>query len=472
MNNTIKVAKANTLWSFITILSRVVSGFLISIIIARAPSISIDQVGQIMFAISLAIVASLFVDYGLDTYFIKEIGKGRLHSNDLSSMVGFRLSIGIAVMLLLSLSMTILDLSPEEKTLSFLITAAYIISVINRSYLAYFQSQNLFRTETRILFTGDILLLAMLLLAVQFGDSILYVGFSYLGSRFFSLLQSFHYISKENVSWLPAFKLPIFTSYAKDSFSFALLAILATTSIYIDTLLLRFLAPYNPEMQVAFYQIAMQFVMAATLLPAIIGKSLLPILSSGDDQHSTYLRVNNILMTLGVLVSIFVIISSESLIVFVYGEKYLPVSQLLQILGFVIMMRFGMMYNLYLTIRGNNWYRVLGSFLMLITSVICGFIMVPKLGVVGSALSSIFAHFAIWAVYLYALHRSGDSILLGWDILRAVVAAIIFFFIFWSTKSLSLLLTIPMAVASTIIIIYFSMSKYDRYLVFNKCLRI
>jgi PST family polysaccharide transporter len=471
MNDTLKLAKANTFWSLITVLSKVVSGFLISIIIARAPGISVEQVGQIMFAISLAIVASLFVDYGLDTYFIKETGKKTLRENALSGLVGFRLAISIAVMLILSLVVTFLDLSRQEKLLTILITAAYLVSVLNRSYLAYFQSQHLFGIETKILFFGDVLLLTMLLAALYIGDNTLYVGIAYLCSRLCSLFLSFYYISREKIKWLPTFILPLYISYAKGSFSFALLAILATTSIYIDTLLLRFLAPETPERQVAFYQIAMQFVMAATLIPTILGKSLLPILSSGNDQHNTYLRVNNVLMTLGVLVSIFVIINSQSLIIFVYGEKYLPVSQILQLLGFVIMMRFGMMYNLYLTIRGNNWYRVLGSFCMLTTSAICSFLLVPALGSVGSALSSILAHFAIWSVYLYALYRSNESILLGWNILQAMIFSMSFFIIMWSTKNLPLLFTIPLAIVSAILIMYFSLSKSDRHLLSYKLLR-
>lgn len=468
VSSAIKTAKNNIFWSFLTLISRILSGLLLSVIIARAPEISTMQVGQIMFAISLAVVVSLLVDYGLDTYFIKEQGAGNLTFEDVGGILGFRILLASIVVFFLGLWLFQTNLSIEEKQLSLLIGAGYIISVINRTYLAYFQSQHQFSIETRILLTGDLLLLIFTIISLYIAKSIILVGISYLLARLVSLLISIRYLSSKEACWIPSFRPEKIKQYTKGAFSYGLLAILATTCIYIDTLLLRFLATENAEEQVAYYQIAMQFVMAATIIPAVMGKALLPLLSENTSNDDAYLRINNLLMTLGVLVSIFIIVNSDQLIVTIYGDRYQPVAEVLKIVGFVIMMRFGMMYNLFLTIRGNNWFRVLGSGLMLITSIVASFILVPSYGVKGSAYSSILAHIVIWFVYLYAVQRTGQSFLLGWKFGKLLMVSAFFLLTTLPMKDFPLYYTLPWSSLIIIISLAFIADRSDMNLVLKK----
>ena len=416
MQTNFTLAKKNIVWASASVISKLLIGFAISILIARSPYLHIEEVGQVLYAISLAVVISLFVDYGLDTYMIKELASKRSKKEEVRYFVGFRLFLSILVFCMFLIFMSFVDFTAQESFLTLLIVLSYMVSVLNRTYFAYFQSQHNFKMESIISFSGDMMLVCLVILSLYYIQDVVFIGYAYLGARLFSLLLIFIFSIKYKLEFLPKFSISKFKSYFKNSFSFGLLAILATTCIYLDTLLLRFLTLDNPETQVAYFQIAMQFVMAATLMPGIIGKGLLPILSSDNNHDTTYLKVNNILMSLGVFIATFVVIYSEELILFVYGEKYLAVSMALKIVGVVIAMRFGMMYNLIITIKGNNWFRVLGSITMLITGVIANIILVPLYGFEGSAVSSIIAHIAIWTVYFYVVHKMGLPVLLGWNI--------------------------------------------------------
>jgi len=468
MKSNFQRAKKNIFWSFISVLSKLLAGFAISILIARAPGVEVYEAGQILYAISLAVVISLFVDYGIDTYLIKEIAAKKIEKNELSYISGFRVFLGIIVFFLFYCILLLTDFNFQEIALCLLIGAAYIVNVINRTYLAYFQSQHEFKKETSIAFISSVLLIIFIVISLYGFESIVSVGYSYFFARLLSLLMSMYYISKSEKCFLPKFNFNKFQGYFVNSFSFGLLAIVATTCIYLDTLLLRFLTNDNPEVQVAYFQIAMQFVMAATLIPGIIGKGLLPVLSSSDDQDATYFSVNNILMTTGVLVAIFVSMYSEKLILFVYGEKYLMVANALEIVSIVIMMRFGMMYNLFLTIKGNNWFRVLGSLAMLITGVIANFILVPLYGFEGSAISSIFSHIAIWFVYLYAVKSMGYSILLGWNFLKAFFISTLFIMIMFVLKSYEIYYVLPLVFVLIVLFVLFVMTAQDKKYIFDK----
>ncbi len=468
MKSDFKLARTNILWSSISILSKLFVGFAISVLIARSPSIAVYEVGQIMYAISLAVVASLFVDYGLDTYLIKGMASNKMGKGDLRYLSGFRLLLGCIVFSIFCIVVLSIDFSDQEKSLCILIGLAYKISVINRTYLAYFQSRHEFRVETFIVFTDSISLVVLVTVSLYVLDNVVYVGVSYLISRFLSLLVLVYFLSRAKLLFLPGYNFFRFKKYAKESFSFGLLALLSTTCIYLDTLLLRFLTLENPEAQVAYFQIAMQFVLAATLLPGIIGKGLLPILSSDNNQDSTYFGVNNILMTTGILVALFIIIYSEKLILFVYGEKYLLVADALEIVGVVIMMRFGMMYNLFLTIKGNNWFRVLGSSVMLIVGVVANLIFVPRYGFEGSAMSSIVSHVSVWLVYLYVIYKMGYPVLLGWNIVSAFVASIVFTLLLLSLKSSEFFYVLLIVVFVIVLNALFLMTSNERQYILTK----
>jgi O-antigen/teichoic acid export membrane protein len=470
MTSNFILAKRNIVWSSASVISKLLSGFIISIIIARSPNLELIEVGQIFYAISLGVVISLFVDYGLDTYMIKGIASEKNNKNEFNYFLGLRLILSLFVFGLFLMLVNFITFSFQEKILTILIVLSYIVSVLNRTYLAYFQSQHQFNIESIISFTGDAVLLLLVFLSLNYTDNIIYIGYSYVVVRVITLFLSTYFISKKDIPLLPKFNIEIFKKYLKDSFSFGLLAILATTCIYLDIILLRLLAIDNPEAQVAYFQIAMQFVIAATLIPSIVAKGLLPILSLNNNQEAIYFKVNNILMTLGVLLFIFIVMYGEQLILLVYGEKYLPVLTALQIVGIVVAMRFGAMYNIFITIKGNNWLRVLGSLSMLTTGVMANIILIPLYGLEGSAISSVASHIVIWIVYLHVIKKMGYPILLGWNLYKASVISFIFILLMLAIQDYMVYVVLPMVLTFGLLSVLFVLNDDDRKILFNRVL--
>lgn len=459
--------KRNISFSFLSILSRIVIGFGVSIIIARAPSFTKTEVGEILYAVSLSIILSLIVDYGIDTFLIKEISSQNRSKNELCYFTGFRTFLALIVFGVLWIIVLLQGFSATASFLCITIGSAYIINTINRTYLAYFQSQNEFATETLILVLSNFLLIILITVSAYLLKSVTYIGIAYIIARSIGLFISIGVLIHRKISFIPVLDMKRYWHIAKASSSFAMLIFLATAGVYINTILLRYFATENPNEQVAYFQIGIQFVMAAGILPQVIGKGLLPILASKENEFEIYFKTNNILMSLGVLISIFVYIFSEKLILFVYGEKYIQVANILRILSFVIMMRFGMMYNLFVTVKGNNWMRVAGSFAMIITTVIGNIILTPKYGASGAAICFILSHISCWMIYFFAVNSMKAPILLGWALPKLFLITTLFVIFLLLIYKMNILFVLPIAGIAILVAIYWQINKSDRSFIIN-----
>jgi O-antigen/teichoic acid export membrane protein len=173
-------------------------------------------------------------------------------------------------------------------------------------------------------------------------------------------------------------------------------------------------------------------------------------------------RVNHILMTLGLLIGLVTFFRGTDLVRLFYGEKLADAGPLLQVLGGTIMMRFGVAYNLYFTIRNRVWFRVWNGVIGLTAVVVFNCIFIPKYGPLGAAYASILAHIVYWTPLLMALYISERTIGLGWRIPPALSAAVILAAGLYATSTLSLLYMLPVYVVVILFLTYLTMPQAER----------
>ena len=304
------------------------------------------------------------------------------------------------------------------------------IGSLSTDIQALFQSQERMNLELSGIVLENILLLALTLLAFLFHPSVIGVAVIFLVVKIAALIINY-LVCGRRVLWITVcYDRATWQHLLSKALPFALTGLFAAGIVHIDTLLLRQFASAGEE-AVGIYQAAVRLFLIPMLLPEIVSKVFLPQLSRMHGRKGIELtrdlgRINHILITLGMLVSLVTVFRAEDLIQIIYGEKYHAAGALLQILGLSIVMRFGTAYNLYFVLRDRVWFRVWTALLALAAVIVLNVLFIPRYGAIGAAYASIFAHVIYWIPYLVALFAAERSMLLGFNPLRAFSVCLLY----------------------------------------------
>lgn len=438
------------------------------IIIARMPGIGAAEFGQLTYAVALASIFALLSQFGLIPLMARDIAA------DPESMalrarpaLSLRILLSIACASAMAIYARFTDLSDQGRLLCFLMGAAVFIGTFTSDIQALFQSREKLHLELIGIVAENTLLLLAALSAFFFRPNIVEVGCLFLTSKLIGWVINYLICGKFLIWVYPAFQPKAWKGMVAAATPFALAGIISAGIIQLDTILLRELSPGDSEAAVGVYQAAIKLFMIPMLLPEIILKVFLPQFSrmhgaSGSNLVSDLGRVNNVLLTSGMLIGFTFLFRGRDFVQMLYGEGFAEAGQVLQVLGLTILLRFGAAYNLYFTIRDRIWFRVSSAALALASVVVFDILLIPKFGPMGAAYASVLAHLVHWVPYLFAIYLSEKTVSLGWKVRRACGFGILYSALLYLTSCAQLLIALPLYAVLGATLLLFSMPAEDR----------
>ena len=442
------MAVRNSAFSLLSLGSRLVGNLVVFVVIARLPSVDVAGFGQITYAFALASLFVLVSQFGLVPLLIRDVAADRNRLDGfVPAVIGLRLLLSVFGLAALVGFVNVIDMAAEARLVCYLIGTAMYIGSLSIDIQALFQSHERMHLELIGIVFENALLLVLALSAFLFQPDVIGVAWIFLIAKIAAFFLNYLVCGKQ-ILWITAcFDLATWQRLFGQALPFALTGLLAAGIVQIDTLLLRELARTGDE-AVGIYQAAVRLFLIPMLLPEILAKVFLPQLSRMHGRDGIGLtrdlgRLNHVLLTLGLLVSLVTVFRAEDLVQLIYGEKYLAAGEVLQVLGLSIMMRFGAAYNLYFVLRNRVWFRVWSALLALAAIVTFDLILIPRYGAMGAAYASVVAHVFYWIPILAALFVAERSMRLGWVPVRALGVATLLVGILYVTSEMSLLFMLP-----------------------------
>ena len=434
MNKTeIKKFKINSIYSGINLFIKLFINVFIFIVIARVNFVSVVEFGILTYAISVGMIFILLADYGIETYAIRDIAGGIIKESEYKYIFSFRVFLSIISFLLFLIYCTISD--ANNFTFIVMIVLAYFIGFLSRTIQLFFQGNEKFKTETKARFFEDsIFLLFVMSNILYFKDFELFAVLFFI-SRFIGFVFNYFLFKKVFGFHLQlSFKISNIKKLFYNAFSFALLSILPTFMINIDTIMIRNLLTQEINFintQIAYYSASAKIFVIFTFIASIFQKALLPQLSRLKKNTQLFLSsiytLNNAMFNFNLISSIFIFYYAKNIILLLYSDKYIEATPFLQLISIIVILRTTVAYGLYFTILDHLRVRIFSSLILFISFITLSFYFIPKFNGIGALYAILFAYMVDWSYVLYKTFKIHGNVFLGLNKIFIFVNGLLFF---------------------------------------------
>ncbi len=412
--------------SLFTFLSRIVSGSVIYIILARL--MSLEDFGLLSFGVSLAGLLSVIAEFGFSLMAQRDIPQDRFSFSDyvintLIQKVGFSI-----LSLIGGLVYLLLLYSGNNLTIGIIFVVNAIITSNTTYFFAIFRAKNMFKIESWLALFYTASLIILVIIYYLFKLDVLFIAYGLLLVRFLQLIVlTSIYGSKFK------FKIQINKEIQRylfiNSFSFGAHYIIGIFYLLIDTQLIAY---YVGNEALALYSAFFKIILLLLIFTDLFNNVFLPYLAKLFPKDlfkfkMEALLINKAIASIGILLFVFINLFSNDIVTLLYSEKYSASISLTIPLSFVLLFRvFSVVYAVLLTISNHQNIRVLIVFVTLVVNLILNFFIIPEFGYVGASYVSMFTHFVLFTLYFVFTIKYFNTILVDLRLILFAVSSILF----------------------------------------------
>ena len=396
--------KSNLVFSTITIISRLISGFFLIFILARL--LPLSDFGILTYSLVFANLIVLIIEYGYNLKLSKDTAK---NINDISILTSTAIKVKISLLIVVIIVLSILWIfeypDPAIYKILFILSIASVINSFANHFLIPYRSIDKFEIEAKYVFLNNMLLFIFVSLVAYFSRDVISIALGILCVRIvFSLFTVRRFIKDFGLT----FSTINLLSELKQAFPYALHIAVGTMYLNIDTIILR---EYVSNAEIGIYQAGMRAMVVATMGLEILNSVLIPKLSSlvaekKDQLIKLSTKFNLLTIMGGIVIALIVNIFSNQLIYLVYGEKFLRLSDYVIYFSIIIFLRyFGVIYGALLTISDKQKIRTYGVLFTLLFITIVDLFVIPTYELYGALYTLIAAHIILNTIYFYFAYK-------------------------------------------------------------------
>ncbi|GIW65055.1 MAG: polysaccharide biosynthesis protein [Candidatus Parcubacteria bacterium] len=401
----------NAFWLY---LSEVISkGLRLIIFLLVARNLGPTKFGIFEYLYSFIGVFFLVADFGISNILIREYQQREDKRKYLNNAFSLKLALSLGFALI-SIIFFPLSKKSDNFLLYFLIVLFYFLSHLESFFESYFLAIQ--KTEKRFIFnlTNSILIFLIIIFGLKIYQNVLIVVIAYLSGMFFGLVLAYLIFLLETKQKL-SLDFSLTKYYLTNGLALSLFGILGYVFFGMDKI---FLAHFRTLDEVAYYSTASRIIGALMFLPSLFGASFYPYLAQKAIEQNSKSRIFKkfyklIFLSLiaGFSLSIIIYFSSYWLILFLFGEKYLPAVDVLRFFIWILVFLFPVsLLDLILISYHKQWLDFVITLIPAMLNLILNFIFVPLMGMIGAALASILSqilNFVLsFVVSVYVLKKS------------------------------------------------------------------
>ncbi len=413
----------NVLWAVLGKVINVISGIFVGVLVARY--LGPENFGVMNYVISFVALFSVFSSFGLDNIEIRELAKvGAKKETILGTAFILRVVFALITMLLIVAVLVLFE--PDSKIVYYVLI--YSLSLLLNSLVVvrnYFTSivMNEYVVKTEIMRT----ILGALIKIVLLLNHASLLWFIIANAFDFVLISSGYlvsYLKKVGQVRLWKFDLNVAKLLIKESFPLLISGTAIVIYQKIDTVMIKNMLGAG---SVGQYSVASTITDFVIFVPMVIAQTVTPLLvKAHQDDLAVYrikrLQFMDVMVWASFLMALFISLASGLAISMLYGSKYAAAIPVTQIMAWkaVFMALFAASGQL-IIIENIQKYAAVRNILGCFVSVILNFLLIPYLGIIGSAISTLMTMFFSGYIshlfikpYKELFWLQTDALLLGW----------------------------------------------------------
>jgi O-antigen/teichoic acid export membrane protein len=407
----VNLEAVNSLWIFIEKFSKILVGFVLGVYLARI--LGTEKFGIYTSAISFATIFVGISAIGLNGLLVKEFVKRANIYLALKTSLSLRV-LGAIFSYLASIGMAFIFIG-NDSVLSGIILVSILIFLTPCEAIGFYFESRLESKYNAAAKSSSFFIGALLKLILLFnGASVNELFIAHVIEGFIwgiVLIYLFH--KKTDLSFSGLWKTSLEKKYSKSllSQSWPLMVSSIAVILYLKLDQIMILEYLGAESS-GLYGVSVRVCEAIFLIPAIIIPSLFPkMIKLFETERTAYLLfIKKIALgftVLSVLITLFLLLTSDTIIPFIFGNEYQKSSEVLKIYSISILFVFlGHIISKWLIIEEFTKLSIARHGMGVIMNIALNILLIPKFGINGAAFASVMSYFMSTLGFM-VLNRNG-----------------------------------------------------------------
>jgi O-antigen/teichoic acid export membrane protein len=345
--------------------------------------------GLFVTALTFVTTVMLLTDLGITSIMGRDIAKNPESAADiLGQNLGLRLTLSVLIIPIVVLVGILLYRTPSLRWALILFAFSIPFNAVQSISLGYYVASIRNYVASGVSILQQILFVGGVAIAIVNGYGIVGCAVSYLVASTVSGLAAYFVVRKE-LRFKPQFNMRSWLEVFARSASLGAIQVINLLYLKADTLLLSKMAKARA---VGLYGVAYSFVGFIVVAPSLILVSVMPLMatSSGERFEKLLRRTEHSLAILGAAAVMITVLFAPQAIEILSGHRFLAASSALRLLGLSCYFSFLNSALGFAAVACNRHHRlVVVSAFGLVLNVVLNVILIPKMGINGSALSTL-----------------------------------------------------------------------------------
>jgi O-antigen/teichoic acid export membrane protein len=387
----IQIVLRNTAWVTFGSLFLKVLNFLFNVYVIR--SLGDERFGQYAIVTAFPGLFAIFIELGMTQYVMREISRDRTKANSLVwNLIAVRLLLAIFGVIAITAAAAVVY-EPGIVLGVFLFTFNFVFSAIEAPLESVLTANERFDYMTLLSIVGRVTFMAL-------GTIFLFSGLSFhwlivaglVGVPTQIAVSTWAIYKGKFMEFRPNLDIKTWPIIIRGGFPFGMISLALSLAFSIDTVILSF---FEPDRVVGWYQAAYNLVFALMFVSDGFSTVIVPTLThefvrNPDRVRTWYYRSVKIILLISVPMAVGGMVVAEPMILFLYGEEFLPSVIALQILIWDVPF---LMFNAYCgnitTVIGKEKEAARIYSINAVANIVLNIIFIPLYGMIAAAVITV-----------------------------------------------------------------------------------
>lgn len=443
-------------------------GFIYVISIARY--LGESEFGKYNFALYYATFFVIIADPGISNFIIREIARNKELTNEYVTNASLIQSLTSLIAFgIIAASINFMHYPQSTKSIVYLFGIYTILTSFSSTFRSVYQAFEQMQFTAAVDVIKQLILITGAFVVMYSKVGLLELAYCYVLTGIIDILLNVIFLKKVE-SIKPKLNLSLWKPMIIKAFPFGLNSFFAVLFFKIDTFMLSVI---KGDIEVGVYSAAYTPLLSlSTVTSYMITSAIYPVMSKNFISHKNLLELITVstvryIIIIGLPISVGCLTLADRFINLFYAGKYSASVVVFQILALFIPLRLisGVTGTLLTSMDKQN-IRTFSVAICAIINIALNIIMIPKLGSIGAATSTVVSELCLYTMFLVFIHKYYKHLKINQYFIKPLVASLLMgFFITTIPKlNLYLLITISAILYSIILLFLGTFSKEDRSL--------
>lgn len=388
----------------------IAKGLQFVVMLYAAKLLSQQYFGKFSFALSLAFIAVIFADLGINTLLIREISRNkRLASKYFINALLIKIVLSIFAFFMIVAALNMLNYPSDTRQIVYIIWLFTILSTFTELFNSIFRAFEMMFYDALLKVIRMIVLATASIYVLFKGYGILIFSYTFVFTEALIVLIALSIALKKFIKLKFIIDFSFIKSILKKAFPFGLAFIFGGVYFYIGSIIL---SNIKGDAEVAIFSVAYNIVLALLFIPTVYINAIYPVFSRYYKKNKSELKLLyeksfKYLYLIGLPISIGLFILSDKVILFLYGSKYSASILVLQIISLYLFLKFiNYFLGMVLSSIDKQNKRMFGQGITAGFNIILNLILIPVIGFLGAALATLITEILLFIIYYIYVSKS------------------------------------------------------------------